>query len=148
MLLPIEHNESSRFAVSACACVRAFARCGASKFRESRKVPFSECFRPSLDCARCSRNRVARRKAGGSTSWFFLAFALKLIRSVRSPLRRAPLLAAPIATPLQCGRPKRPSGLLVSLTTAGLDLISEFSVTCSAKPPGEVRTRQLPNRPA
>ena len=29
-------------------------------------------------------------------------------RSVRSPLRRAPLLATPIATPLQCGRPKRP----------------------------------------
>ena len=35
------------------------------------------------------------------------------IRSVRSPLRRPPLLATPIATPLQCGRPKR-SGLLVS----------------------------------
>ena len=35
------------------------------------------------------------------------------IRSVRSPLRRAPLLATPIAMPLQCGRPKR-SGLLVS----------------------------------
>ena len=33
------------------------------------------------------------------------------IRSVRSPLRRAPLLATPIATPLQCGRPER-SGLL------------------------------------
>ena len=29
------------------------------------------------------------------------------IRSVRSPLRRAPLLATPIATPLQCGRPER-----------------------------------------
>ena len=27
------------------------------------------------------------------------------IRSVRSPLRRAPLLATPIAMPLQCGRP-------------------------------------------
>ena len=27
------------------------------------------------------------------------------IRSVRSPLRRPPLLATPIATPLQCGRP-------------------------------------------
>ena len=27
------------------------------------------------------------------------------IRSVRSPLRRFPLLATPIATPLQCGRP-------------------------------------------
>ena len=35
------------------------------------------------------------------------------IRSVRSPLRRAPLLATPIAMPLQCGRPER-SGLLVS----------------------------------
>ena len=30
------------------------------------------------------------------------------IRSVRSPLRRAPLLATPIAKPLQCGRPLRP----------------------------------------
>ena len=38
------------------------------------------------------------------------------IRSVRSPLRRAPLLATPIAMPLQCGRPER-SGLLVSHTT-------------------------------
>ena len=27
------------------------------------------------------------------------------IRSVRSPLRRPPLLATPIAKPLQCGRP-------------------------------------------
>ena len=35
------------------------------------------------------------------------------IRSVRSSLRRAPLLATPIATPLHCGRPKRP-GLFVS----------------------------------
>ena len=48
LLLPIEHNESSRLAVSACACVRAFARCGASKFGESLKVPFSECLHPSL----------------------------------------------------------------------------------------------------
>ena len=30
------------------------------------------------------------------------------IRSVRSPPRRAPLLATPIAKPLQCGRPLRP----------------------------------------
>ena len=30
------------------------------------------------------------------------------IRSVRSPPRRAPLLATPIATPLQGGRPERP----------------------------------------
>ena len=37
------------------------------------------------------------------------------IRSVRSPLRRAPLLATPIATPLQCGRPKRP-GLLFNFS--------------------------------
>ena len=35
------------------------------------------------------------------------------IRSMRSPLRWGPLLATPIATPLQCGRLKR-SGLLVS----------------------------------
>ena len=37
------------------------------------------------------------------------------IRSVRSPLRRSPLLATPIATPLQCGRPKRP-GLLFNFS--------------------------------
>ena len=29
----------------------------------------------------------------------------KYVRSVRSPPRRAPLLATPIAKPLQCGRP-------------------------------------------
>ena len=32
----------------------------------------------AADYTRCSRNRVARRKAGRSTSWF-LAFALKLV---------------------------------------------------------------------
>ena len=37
------------------------------------------------------------------------------IRSVRSPLRRAPLLATPIATPLQCGRPER-SGRLFNVS--------------------------------
>ena len=48
LLLPIEHDKSSRLAVSACACVRAFARSGASKFKESPKVPFPECLRSSL----------------------------------------------------------------------------------------------------
>ena len=38
-------------------------------------------------------------------------------RSVRSPLRRLPLLATPIATPLQGGRPER-SGLLFKLLNA------------------------------
>ena len=40
------------------------------------------------------------------------------IRSVRSPLRRAPLPATPIATPLQCGRPKRP-GLSFNFSLLG-----------------------------
>ena len=40
MLFPTNHDESSRLAVSACACVRAFARSGASKFWEPLKVPF------------------------------------------------------------------------------------------------------------
>ena len=49
LLLPIEHDEGSRLAVSACACARAFARSGASKFKESlKKVPFPECVRSSL----------------------------------------------------------------------------------------------------
>ena len=37
------------------------------------------------------------------------------IRSVRSPPRRAPLLATPIATPLQGGRPERPGLLFLKL---------------------------------
>ena len=37
------------------------------------------------------------------------------IRSVRSPLRRVPLLAAPIATPLQGDRPERPGLLCLKL---------------------------------
>ena len=37
------------------------------------------------------------------------------LRSARSPLRRAPLLAAPIATPLQGGRPERPGLLFLKL---------------------------------
>ena len=37
------------------------------------------------------------------------------IRGVRSPLRRAPLLATPIATPLECGRPQRPGLLFLGL---------------------------------
>ena len=38
----------------------------------------------------------------------FLNHEERRIRSVCSPLRRAPLLATPIATPLQGGRPERP----------------------------------------
>ena len=53
MLLPIEHNESSRLAVSAAyACVRAFARCGASKFKAPLKVPFFIMFAFRTDCRR------------------------------------------------------------------------------------------------
>ena len=37
------------------------------------------------------------------------------IRSVRSPPRQAPLLATPIATPLQGGRPERPGLLFLEL---------------------------------
>ena len=36
-------------------------------------------------------------------------------RSLRSPLRRAPLLASPIATPFQGGRPERPGLLFLKL---------------------------------
>ena len=39
-------------------------------------------------------------------------------RSVRSPLRRPPLLATPIATPLQGGRPERPGLLFLKLLAA------------------------------
>ena len=39
--LPIGHNESSRLAVSACAYVRAFARSGASKCKESLRSAIS-----------------------------------------------------------------------------------------------------------
>ena len=53
------------------------------------------------------------------------------IRSVRSPLRRAPLLATPIATPLQCGRPERS------------DLLFNFSPT-TTKIPFVVLKRRTP----
>jgi hypothetical protein len=48
------------------------------------------------------------------------------IRSVRSPLRRAPLLATPIATPLQGGRPKRPGLLFLKILAA----VVGFSLCC------------------
>ena len=50
----------------------------------------------------------------GPPAWLTRTLQDRELRSVRSPLRRAPLLATPIATPLQCGRPERRSGLLVS----------------------------------
>ena len=53
------------------------------------------------------------------------------IRSVRSPLWRAPLLATPIATPLQCGRPERS------------DLLFNFSPT-TTKIPFAVLKRRTP----
>ena len=37
LLLPVEYDESSRLAVSACTCVRAFARSCASGFKKSTK---------------------------------------------------------------------------------------------------------------
>ena len=44
----------------------------------------------------------------GPQAWLTGALHEGGIRSVRSPLRRAPLLATLIATPLQCGSPQRP----------------------------------------
>ena len=41
----------------------------------------------------------------GPQAWLTGSLHYGGIRSVRSPLRRAPLLATPIAKPLQCGRP-------------------------------------------
>ena len=43
----------------------------------------------------------------GPQAWLTGSLHYGGIRSVRSPLRRPPLLAAPIATPLQCGRPEK-----------------------------------------
>ena len=44
----IEHGERSRLAVSACACVRAFAQSRTSKFRFRRFLGFLKSLRPSL----------------------------------------------------------------------------------------------------
>ena len=44
----------------------------------------------------------------GPPAWLTGSLHDRGIRSVRSPPRRAPLLATPIATPLQVGRPERP----------------------------------------
>ena len=84
----------------------------------------------SLLVSHCAARRAARMHAlfasprtddrrtndatcGPQQAWLTGSLHEGGIRSARSPLRRAPLLATPIAMPLQCGRPKRP-GLLVS----------------------------------
>ena len=51
----------------------------------------------------------------GPPAWLTGTLHDRGIRSVRSPPRRAPLLATPIATPLQGGRPKRPGLLFLEL---------------------------------
>ena len=56
-------------------------------------------------------DRRTNDATSGPQEWLTESLHEGGIRSVRSPLRRDPLLATPIATPLQCSRPER-SGLL------------------------------------
>ena len=51
------------------------------------------------------RDCAAASSTCGPQAWLTGSLHDGGIRSVRSPLRRAPLLATPIAMPLQCGRP-------------------------------------------
>ena len=57
------------------------------------------------------RRPVTNYTTCGPPEWLTGKLQHGVTRSVRSPPRRAPLLATPIATPLQGGRPER-SGLL------------------------------------
>ena len=73
----------------------------------------THCATPSRTHARTTHVRARttddeRRdvRSAGVADW---TTARGGVRSVRSPLRRAPLLATPIATPLQGGRPERSS---------------------------------------
>ena len=58
-----------------------------------------------LASAHTRRNRRTNEATCGPQAWLTGRLHEGGIRSVRSPLRRAPLLATPIAKPLQCGRP-------------------------------------------
>ena len=61
------------------------------------------------------------------------------VRSVRSLPRRAPLLATPIATPLQGGRPERPGLLFLKLPRRGATSVTTRA--CRRQPQGSP-TRQ------
>ena len=70
--------------------------------------------------ARCARTEDAQRRTirhttCGPPEWLAGKLQDEGTRSVRSPPRRAPLFATPIATPLQGGRPERPGLLFLKL---------------------------------
>ena len=66
----------------------------------------------------CTDDRRTHDATCGPQAWLTGSLHDGGVWSVRSPpLRRAPLLAAPIAMPLQCGRPKRPGILFLKLLT-------------------------------
>ena len=90
-------NRRKRFSSAHCAArhARPHARTFASPRTDDRRTNDATC---------------------GPQAWLNGSLHYGGIRSARSPLRRPPLLTTPIATPLQCGRPKR-SDLLVSYTT-------------------------------
>ena len=74
---------------------------------------------PTLPSTETTATSTDDRRTNDATSgpqeWLTGRLHYRGTRSVRSPLRRAPLLATPIATPLQCGRLKRP-GLLFNFS--------------------------------
>ena len=72
-----------------------------------RIAPRAAPARMQFSCA-STDDRRTNDATSGPQEWLTGSLHDGGTRSVRSPLRRAPLPATPIATPLQCGRPKRP----------------------------------------
>ena len=97
------HSISDRACV-ACPLVRGRPpRQGAKEQRGAQSGYFAAPAR--------THDRRTNDATCGPQGWLTKRLHDGRIRSVRSPLRRPLLLATPIATPLQCGRPQR-SGLL------------------------------------
>ena len=106
------------FFLSTCFALRCSPRPPACTHGRSFLLPAARCaarhaasFRNFAAPARTDDRRTNDATCGPQ-AWLTGKLHDGGIRSVRSPLRRPPLLATPIATPLQCGRPERP-GLLV-----------------------------------
>ena len=92
-------------------CPHASAPAPASALRHARSLARTHALgRPTTNDATC-----------GPPAWLTGTPHEEGLRSVRSPLRRPPLLATPIASPLQGGRPER-SGLLFLKLLVGLML--------------------------
>ena len=81
---------------------------------------------PARNALRTRQRPTTNDTTCGPPAWLTGKLQNRGTRSVRSPLRWGPLLATPIATPLQGGRPERPGLLFLTLLLLGMCAVVGF----------------------